>query len=458
MKKGKIGLAVGLLAITSFAGLKAPAVKVVNTEAARPIDKSVIEEYANKSKSNIVYKINDKKIVKAEEFKEIKSNELHEVSDNITLAAAKTETMVKKPETVAVNNPIETIDVVEPKADEVVHLSTAEPDEEKTVVSNEEKSSELDLAEKTESLENNETQEFSEVKPGDETEAETDVAKEETVSLSVKGFIKEDVEVKSGRGDSAQVIGVLDKGHEVIGEAQNGWVKVSFNGMIGYISESLLSTTEAVLTDEEEPKTDENKEVKDTEDPKVEEPEVPVETPVVEEPVVEEPVVEEPVVEEPVAEEPKVEDPVAEDPKVEEPVTEEPVRDNEVSGDAITNIVNAARSLVGSSYVWAGSSPDVGFDCSGLTSYLYREYAGVELSRITTGQAGNGYAVSKENIQPGDIILFQNDWSDHVDHVGIYVGGGSYVHAATEERGVVIDSAEGSYFQNNVVGVRRILN
>lgn len=453
MKKGKIGLAVGLLAITSFAGLKAPAVKVVTTEAARPIDKSVIEEYANKSKSNIVYKVNDKKIVKVEEFKEIKSNEIHEVSENITLVGAKTENVVKKPEKVAVNNPIETIDVVEPKVNEVVHLSTAEPNEEKTVVSNEEKSSELDLTESTESLENKETQEFSEVKPGEETEAETDVAQEETVSLSVKGFIKEDVEVKSGRGDSAQVIGVLDKGHEVIGEAQNGWVKVSFNGMIGYISESLLSTTEAVLPDEEEPKTDENKDIKDTEDPKVEEPEVPVETPVVEEPKVEDPVVEEPVVEEP-----KVEDPVVEDPKVEEPVVEEPVRDNEVSGDTITNIVNAARSLVGSSYVWAGSSPDVGFDCSGLTSYLYRQYAGVELSRITTGQAGNGYAVSKDNIQPGDIILFQNDWSDHVDHVGIYVGGGSYVHAATEERGVVIDSAEGSYFQNNVVGVRRILN
>ncbi len=448
MKKGKIGLAVGLLAITSFAGLKAPAVKVVTTEAARPIDKSVIQEYANKSKSNIVYKVNDKKIVKAEEFKEIKSNELHEVSENITVAGAKSETVVKKPEKVAVNNPIETIDIEEPKANEVVHLSTAETNEEKTIVSNEEKSSELDLAEKTESLENNETQEFSEVKPGEETEAEVDVAKEETVSLSVKGFIKEDVEVKSGRGDSAQVIGVLDKGHEVIGEAQNGWVKVSFNGMIGYISESLLSTTEAVLPDEEEPKTDENKDVED-----IEEPEVPVETPVVEEPKVEEPVVEEPVVEEP-----KVEEPVVEDPKVEEPVVEEPVRDNEVSGDTITNIVNAARSLVGSSYVWAGSSPDVGFDCSGLTSYLYRQYAGVELSRITTGQAGNGYSVSKENIQPGDIILFQNDWSDHVDHVGIYVGGGSYVHAATEERGVVIDSAEGSYFQNNVVGVRRILN
>lgn len=453
MKKGKIGLAVGLLAITSFAGLKAPAVKVVTTEAARPIDKSVIEEYANKSKSNIVYKVNDKKIVKVEEFKEIKSNEIHEVSENITLVGAKTENVVKKPEKVAVNNPIETIDVVEPKVNEVVHLSTAEPNEEKTVVSNEEKSSELDLTESTESLENKETQEFSEVKPGEETEAETDVAQEETVSLSVKGFIKEDVEVKSGRGDSAQVIGVLDKGHEVIGEAQNGWVKVSFNGMIGYISESLLSTTEAVLPDEEEPKTDENKDIKDTEDPKVEEPEVPVETPVVEESKVEDPVVEEPVVEEP-----KVEDPVVEDPKVEEPVVEEPVRDNEVSGDTITNIVNAARSLVGSSYVWAGSSPDVGFDCSGLTSYLYRQYAGVELSRITTGQAGNGYAVSKDNIQPGDIILFQNDWSDHVDHVGIYVGGGSYVHAATEERGVVIDSAEGSYFQNNVVGVRRILN
>lgn len=446
MKKGKIGLAVGLLAITSFAGLKAPAVKVMTSEVARPIDKSVIEEYANKSKSKIVYKVNDKKVVKAEEFKEVKNNEKNEVEvKKQTLASAKPEVAVKEPEKVVVASPVKTIDVEEPKSDNLVHLSTVNSNEQNSANTTEEKTDNVDVAEKTELADNKETQEFSEVKPNEETEAEVEVAEEDTVSLSIKGFVREDVEIKSGRGDSAQVIGVLDKGHEIIGEAHDGWVKVSFNGMVGYISESLLSTTEAVLPTEEEPKTDENKDVKDNEEPK-------------EEPVVEEPKVEEPKVEEPVVEEPKVEEPKVEEPVVEEPKIEEPVSDTQVSGDTITNIVNAARSLVGSSYVWAGSSPSVGFDCSGLTSYLYREYAGVELSRITTGQAGNGYGVSKENIQPGDIILFQNDWSDHVDHVGIYVGNGSYVHAATEERGVVLDSAEGSYFQNNVVGVRRILN
>lgn len=451
MKKGQIGLAVGLLAITSFAGLKTPAVKTDTTELIKPIDKSVIEEYANKSKSKIVYKVNDKKVVKTEEFKEIKNDVANKADDiEVTLASAKP-AVVENQEKVVVNSPVETIAVEEPKVQNEVHLSAVEKPEQDIVEKTEENISSNEVADKTEVTENNNEQEFSEVKPVEETEK--DVASEDTVSLSVKGFVKEDVEIKSGRGDSAQVIGVLDKGHEVIGEAHDGWVKVSFNGMVGYISESLLSTTEAVIPEEDEPKTDDNKDVIDNEEPKDE----PVQDAPVEEPKVEEPVVEEPKVEEPVVEEPKTEEPVVEEPKVEEPV-EEPVRDNQVSGDSISNIVNAAKSLVGSSYVWAGSSPDVGFDCSGLTSYLYREYAGVELSRITTGQAGNGYAVSKENIQPGDIILFQNDWSDHVDHVGIYVGDGSYVHAATEERGVVMDSAGGSYFQNNVVGVRRILN
>ncbi len=117
---------------------------------------------------------------------------------------------------------------------------------------------------------------------------------------------------------------------------------------------------------------------------------------------------EEPKVEEPKEEEPK-EEPVEEKPVVEEPTVEEPIREAPVKsgGDTIGNIVSAAYSMVGKPYVWAGSSPNTGFDCSGLTSYLYNEYAGVQLDRITTGQANNGYSVSKENITPGDIILFQ---------------------------------------------------
>lgn len=259
------------------------------------------------------------------------------------------------------------------------------------------------LVEETEVAEETEAAELEEPAVEEVVQEETyEEAESHTVYLS--GRVVSALNVREGKGTSTQIIGVLSEGELVEGEASDGWIKISYNGVVGYISESLVNTTEALMPEE--------------------------------------------VYEEPVQEE------VYEEEVYEEEVYEEAP----VSGNAIDDIVSAAYSFVGGSYVFGGSSPSTGFDCSGLTSYLYRTYAGVELSRVTTGQAGNGYEVGVANIQPGDLILFQNDWSDHIDHVGIYVGGGSYVHASSEERGIALDSTSGSYFQNNVVSVRRILN
>ncbi len=269
------------------------------------------------------------------------------------------------------------------------------------------------LVEETEVAEETEAAELEEPAVEEVVQEETyEEAESHTVYLS--GRVVSALNVREGKGTSTQIIGVLSEGELVEGEASDGWIKISYNGVVGYISESLVNTTEALMPEE-----------------------------VYEEPVQEE-VYEEEVYEEEVYEE--------------EVYEEEVYEEAPVSGNAIDDIVSAAYSFVGGSYVFGGSSPSTGFDCSGLTSYLYRTYAGVELSRVTTGQAGNGYEVGVANIQPGDLILFQNDWSDHIDHVGIYVGGGSYVHASSEERGIALDSTSGSYFQNNVVSVRRILN
>lgn len=142
--------------------------------------------------------------------------------------------------------------------------------------------------------------------------------------------------------------------------------------------------------------------------------------------------------------------------KEEKPVVA-PVVENQ-GLDTVSQIVSSARSLVGMPYVYASASPSVGFDCSGLVYYLYATYANTYLPRTSFDQVSVGYAVSVDSMQPGDIILFQNEWSQGCDHVGIYVGNGEYIHAATEERGVVTDSTSGSYFQNRVIGIRRVLN
>lgn len=86
-------------------------------------------------------------------------------------------------------------------------------------------------------------------------------------------------------------------------------------------------------------------------------------------------------------------------------------------------IVNYAMNYIGVPYVWGGTTPS-GWDCSGFTSYIYRNAIGVEISRTTYTQRYEGVSVSYDELQLGDLV-FTNDYA----HVGIYVGGGNYINA-----------------------------
>ena len=115
------------------------------------------------------------------------------------------------------------------------------------------------------------------------------------------------------------------------------------------------------------------------------------------------------------------------------------------------SVVETAKSYIGSSYVYGGSGPS-SFDCSGFTSYVYKQY-GVPLNRTAAGQYSNGTAVSKEELQPGDLVMFGKSG---INHVGIYIGGGQMVHAANPSRGVTTDTINSGYYYNNYVGARRV--
>lgn len=114
-----------------------------------------------------------------------------------------------------------------------------------------------------------------------------------------------------------------------------------------------------------------------------------------------------------------------------------------------------AEWFLGVPYAWGGSSPE-GFDCSGFTHYVFGLF-GRELNRTASGQLENGVAVSREELQPGDLVFFDNGQvSTPVSHVGIYTGDGQFIHASTNTYQVQYDSLNSNYYDRTYVYARRI--
>lgn len=118
-------------------------------------------------------------------------------------------------------------------------------------------------------------------------------------------------------------------------------------------------------------------------------------------------------------------------------------------------VVDYAKQYLGTPYVYGGNGPN-SFDCSGFTSYVYRHF-GYTLNRTATGQLSNGVSVSKSELQPGDLVFFKSGGSKPVSHVGIYVGGGQFIHASTNTYEVRYDNLTSGYYNNVYVYARRVL-
>ncbi len=129
-----------------------------------------------------------------------------------------------------------------------------------------------------------------------------------------------------------------------------------------------------------------------------------------------------------------------------------PSQTNQTTSKKGATVVQTASNYIGSSYVYGAAGPN-SFDCSGFTSYVYRQH-GINLNRTAAGQYSNGTAVARSNLQPGDLVMFGKSG---INHVGIYIGGGNIVHAANRQRGVTIDTINSGYYNNNYVGARRVI-
>ena len=119
-------------------------------------------------------------------------------------------------------------------------------------------------------------------------------------------------------------------------------------------------------------------------------------------------------------------------------------------------IVAVAQQYLGTPYVYGASGPSA-FDCSGFTSYVYKQL-GITLNRSAAGQTQNGTYVSRSELQPGDLVLFRHSGSSKAaSHVGIYVGNGMFIHASTNDYQVRYDSVDSSYYSSIFIGGRRIV-
>ncbi len=212
------------------------------------------------------------------------------------------------------------------------------------------------------------------------------------------------VNVRSKSNTSSNIVTTLTQNTQVkaIGE-EGDWYKVEVNGKSGYILKSLLSTNKVEVTSRSsttDRQTTNNSKQQNTNNNK----------------------------------------------------TQESTATNSSKGE---EIVSYAKKFLGRKYVYGGSGPNT-FDCSGFTMYVYKHF-GYSMGHSAVTQAGLGKYVSKSNLQPGDLVIFNDSANRSIGHVGIYIGGGNFIHASSGGGRIMISSLSGSYYNTRYVTGRRII-
>ena len=127
------------------------------------------------------------------------------------------------------------------------------------------------------------------------------------------------------------------------------------------------------------------------------------------------------------------------------------------AGGKIQTVLRRALALMGTPYRWGGTSPDSGFDCSGLVGYVFRTALGIELPRVSHEMATKADAQlikDRDELQQGDLVFFGR--KGRVNHVGIYVGEGRFVHSPSTGKDVRVDSLVSGYWGGRFMQARRV--
>ena len=217
--------------------------------------------------------------------------------------------------------------------------------------------------------------------------------KKAAAAKKVTLYATENLNVRSDQSATSSKLGILSKGEKVTGIDKGEWVEFTFNGKTGYVIKSYLSATK------------------------------------------------------PAAEQPKANNNSGNS-------TPAKTEKQSYSSD-IDKVIDLALAQVGKPYIWASANPNIGFDCSGLVYYVYKQ-VGISLNRTSYTQINNGVSVDSKDLRKGDLVFFNNG-GGRISHVGIYIGNNQFVHASSPGTGVIVSKLFGSYFGNTYVGARRII-
>lgn len=119
------------------------------------------------------------------------------------------------------------------------------------------------------------------------------------------------------------------------------------------------------------------------------------------------------------------------------------------------SLLQRGLALLGTPYRWGGTTPERGFDCSGLVSYVFKTALGIDLPRVSRDMAHAGEQVERSQLDAGDLVFFALRGS-RIDHVGIYVGNGRFLHAPRTGRDVTVSALDGGYWAGKFRQARRV--